>query len=115
MKYMILIYNTTDATPADSLEQEMAEYYAYGAEIDKRGKTLSSEALREPEIATTVRVRNGKTSVTDGPFAESKEYVGGYYLIEAKDKAQAIEIAALCPGAKYGAVEVREVVDFSKM
>ena len=78
MKYMILIYNATDATPAESMEQEMAEYYAYGAEIEKRAKTLSSEALHEPAVATTVRVRNGKVSVTDGPFAESKEYVGGY-------------------------------------
>jgi len=118
MKYMILIFSNTADSAAPTPEQiqaEMNEYWAYGAELDKRGAHVSSEALQGSETATTVRVRNGKAAFTDGPFAESKEQVGGYYLVEAKDKAAALELAALCPGAKHGVVEVRPIVDFSQM
>lgn len=117
MKYMVLIYSETPSTEPDpeQMKQVMAEYWAYGAELDKRQAQVASEALHGPETATTVRVRNGKPKFTDGPFVESKEHVGGFYLIEAKDKAEALELAAMCPGAKHGAVEVRPVIDFSTM
>ena len=117
MKYMILIFSepATSAPSPEQMKQVMDEYWAYGAELDKRKAHVSSEALHGPETATTVRVRNGKPKFTDGPFAESKEQVGGYYLVEAKDKAEALELAAMCPGAKHGTVEVRPVVDFSTM
>ncbi len=117
MKYMVLIYSETQTTEPDpeQMKQVMAEYWAYGAELDKRKAQVTNEALQGPETTTTVRVRNGKPKFTDGPFVESKEQIGGFYLIEAKDKDEALELAAMCPGAKYGAVEVRPVIDWSQM
>ena len=117
MKYMVLIYSETPTTEPNPelMQQVMAEYGAYGAELDKRKAQVTNEALQGPETATTVRVRNGKAKFTDGPFVESKEQIGGFYLIEAKDKTEALDLAAMCPGTKYGAVEVRPVIDFSTM
>jgi hypothetical protein len=82
--------------------------------IAKSGQLKSGEALQPTSTATTVRVRNGKVSTTDGPYAETKEALGGYYLVEAKDLNEAIQIASRIPGARYGAVEVRPVMDFSQ-
>src|ERR671923_2698868 len=117
MKYLCLIYenekNWRSPPPADS-EAIMNEYFAFTEEIRKNGKYVGGEALQPTVTATTVRVRNGKVSTTDGPFAETKEQLGGFYMIEAKDLNDAIQVAAKIPSARFGAIEVRPVVDFSQ-
>jgi hypothetical protein len=117
MKYLCLIYenekNWESLPPADS-EAIMNEYFAFTEEIRKNGKYVAGEALQPTVTATTVRVRNGKVSTTDGPFAETKEQLGGFYMIEAKDLNDAIQVAAKIPSARFGAIEVRPVVDFSQ-
>ena len=90
------------------------EYNAYTAELDRAGVRLAGEALQPNPTATSVRVRDGQTVTTDGPFAETKEGLGGFYLIEAPDLDAALAWAAKCPGAKYGTMEVRPVLDFSQ-
>jgi hypothetical protein len=92
----------------------MAEYGSFTEDIQKSGHLLGGEALQPTHTATTVRVRNGKVSTTDGPFAETKEQLGGFYLVEANDLNEAIQIAARIPSARYGSIEVRPVVDFSQ-
>ena len=79
-------------------------------DLTKSGKNKGGTPLEQTTTATTVRVRNGKTVVTDGPFAETKEQLGGYYLVEAKDLDEAISIAAKIPGAKHGSIEVRPIM-----
>jgi hypothetical protein len=116
MKYLLMIYDNEvehakKMTEAD-LQQEMADYYAFGATAAARTTVISSEALHDTSSATTVRVRDGKTITTDGPFAETKEQLGGYYLLDCKDLDEAIEMAALIPGAKHGSVEIRPCVVF---
>jgi hypothetical protein len=116
MKYLCLIYesekNWENVSPADG-EAIMNEYFAFTADIQKNGKYVAGEALQPTQTATTVRVRNGKVSTTDGPFAETKEQLGGFYMIEAKDLNDAIQVAAKIPAARSGSIEVRPVVDFS--
>ena len=116
MKYLCLIYENEKSwetmPPADS-EAIMNEYFTFTADIQKNGKLVAGEALQPTATATTVRVRNGKVSTTDGPFAETKEQLGGFYLIEAKDLNDAIQVAAKIPSARLGTIEVRPVVDFS--
>jgi len=116
MKYLCLIYENEKSwenlPPAES-DTIMNEYFTFTADIQKNGKLVAGEALQPTVTATTVRVRNGKVSTTDGPFAETKEQLGGFYLIEAKDLNDAIQLAAKIPSARLGAVEVRPVVDFS--
>jgi hypothetical protein len=116
MKYLCLIYENEreweSKSPAES-EAIMGEYFTFTEDIQKNGKYLAGEALQPTATATTVRVRNGKVSATDGPFAETKEQLGGYYLIEAKDLNDAIQVAAKIPSARWGTVEVRPVMDFS--
>ena len=117
MRYLCLIYENEKAwetlPPAES-EAIMGEYFAFTEGIRSNGKFVSGEALQPTQTATTVKVRNGKVSTTDGPFAETKEQLGGYYLIEAKDLNDAIQVASKIPSARHGAVEVRPVVDFSQ-
>ena len=117
MRYLCLIYENEKAwetlPPAES-EAIMGEYFAFTEGIRSNGKLVSGEALQPTQTATTVKVRNGKVSTTDGPFAETKEQLGGYYLIEAKDLNDAIQVASKIPSARHGAVEVRPVVDFSQ-
>jgi hypothetical protein len=117
MKYLCLIYENQKSfetiSPAEG-QAIMSEYFTFTADIQKNGKYLAGEALQPTDTATTVRVRNGKVSTTDGPFAETKEQLGGFYMIEAKDLNDAIQVAARIPGARYGSVEVRPVMDFSK-
>ena len=91
------------------LEKIYAEYQAFTDGIKKSGHYLGSNALENTQMATTVRVRNGKVTTTDGPFAETKEQLGGYFLIEAKDLNEAIQIAAKIPSARFGSIEVRPV------
>ena len=110
MKYMILIYteerDMTKLSPGD-LQAMMKPYFDYNAALQKAGAYLAGDALASVSTATTVKVRNGKTLRTDGPFTETKEALGGYYLIEARDLDEALAWAARCPGAHHGTVEVR--------
>jgi hypothetical protein len=86
------------------------EYFKFTEEIKKSGNYIGGNPLKPTTTATTVRVRDAKKLVTDGPFAETKEQLGGYYLIEAKDLDQAISIAARIPGARFGSIEVRPIL-----
>jgi hypothetical protein len=116
MKYLCLIYENERAwetMPQGQAEAIMNEYFAFTEDIRKSGKYVAGEALQPTPTATTVRVRNGKISTTDGPFAETKEQLGGFYLIEAKDLNDAIQVASRIPSARLGSIEVRPVVDFS--
>jgi hypothetical protein len=115
MKYLCLIYENERLWEGYSKEQAdaiMGEYYQFTDDVQKSGHLLGGEALQPTQSATTVRVRNGKVSTTDGPFAETKEQLGGYYLIEAKDLNDAIQVAARIPGAKQGSVEIRPIMSF---
>ncbi|HRF94552.1 MAG TPA: YciI family protein [Aggregatilineales bacterium] len=115
MRYMILIYGDP-ALYATQTEEEITaeykEYMAFGEEARKRGVNADvGDALQAPNTATSVRVRDGKTLITDGPYAETKEMLGGYYILDCKDLDQAIELAAMIPGAKNGTIEIRPVVE----
>lgn len=112
-QYAFLIYSdeTAESTPEQDHEV-MAAYYAYGDMLRAAGADHSGEALHPTTTATCVRVRNGDRITTDGPFVESKEALGGFYIVTAPDLDKAIEWAAACPGAHHGTVEVRPVIDF---
>jgi hypothetical protein len=115
MRYMFLIYNTEegwDNVTEEEIAQSIVDYNAFGAEARARGVYLSSDALQPTTTATTVRVRDDQTMVTDGPFAETKEALGGFYILECKDLDEALEWAAKIPGAKLGSVEIRPIVEF---
>ena len=116
MKYLCLIYDEEKKLGAMSKSESdafMGEYFAFTEDIKKSGHYLGGEALQPVNTATSVRVRSGKMSTTDGPFAETKEQLGGYYLIEAKDLNDALQVASRIPSAKFGTVEVRPIQDFS--
>jgi hypothetical protein len=118
MKYLCLIYDSEASRASFTKEDGDAMFGAYMAftdDIVKSGHMLGGEALQPTHTATTVRVRNGKVSTTDGPFAETKEQLGGYYLVEAKDLNDAIQVAARIPGAKSGCVEVRPILPVPSM
>ena len=117
MKYLCLIYEDESrwgTMPQSEAEAIFGEYHAFTEDVRKSGALLGGEALQPTETATTVRVRGGKVSTTDGPFAETKEQLGGYYLVEAKDLNDAIQIAARIPGARMGSVEVRPIMVFGE-
>lgn len=114
MKYMLLIYDDTKAWEKFSPEQQrqgMELYMKFTQDLKASGKWLSSNQLQLASVATSVRQRDGKRLVTDGPYAETKEQLGGYYMIEAKDLDEAIAIAERVPSAKWGVVEVRPIVE----
>ena len=114
MKYLCLIYEDESfwsKTPKPELDAIMVDYRAFGTTYRQSGNVLGGNALQPTTSATTVRVRNGKMSTTDGPFAETREQLGGYYLLEAKDLNEAIQIAAKIPGAKTGSIEVRPIME----
>ncbi len=115
MQYALLIYGEepTEAAPQDEMAAEMEAYNAFGAHIRERGAMKGGEALQPIATATTVRVRDGQTISTDGPFAETKEVLGGFYLVEAADLDEAIGYAAMIPGAKRGSIEIRPIWDFA--
>jgi len=96
-------------TPADAAKH-FEDYRAFTAAIRESGHFAGANRLLPPETATTVRVRNGKVSTTDGPFAETKEQLGGYYLVEAKNLDDAIALAARIPSARWGSIEVRPII-----
>ena len=113
MEYVLLIYNSeADGKKMSAAQQgEIFQgYHTFTQDLTKAGKNKGGNALEQTTTATTVRVRNGKTTVTDGPFAETKEQLGGYYIVEAKDLDEAISIAAKIPGAKHGSIEVRPIM-----
>jgi hypothetical protein len=117
MKYVCLIYDEEKKTAGMSKAEGdafMGEYFAFTEGIKKSGQYVGGEALQPVQTATTVRVRNGKMSTTDGPFAETKEQLGGFYLITANDLDEALQVASKIPSARIGSVEVRPVVDFSQ-
>jgi hypothetical protein len=115
MKYLCLIYDD-ESRWATMSEAEagamMGEYFAFTDGIRRSGQYVAGEALKPTQTATTVRVRNGKVSTTDGPFAETKEQLGGFYMIEAKDLNDAIQVAARIPSARSGSIEIRPVEVF---
>lgn len=113
MEYLLLIYDSEAAAhkrSAAERQQEMQEYGKFMQEVGATGAIKGGNPLELSTTATTVRVRIGKTATTDGPFAETKEQLGGYFLIEAKSLDDAIAIAAKVPTAKYGSIEVRPVM-----
>ena len=115
MQYLVLIYSEEPAEAPDPAQigAVMTEYNAYTDMLRERGALVAGEALQPTATATTVRVRDGQTMTTDGPFAETKEALGGFYLIEAKDLDEALALGGACPGAKWGSIEVRPIVDFA--
>jgi hypothetical protein len=118
MQYILLIYGNEAAGKNLSKDDQVkmhAEYGAFTAELKGSGKMLGGEPLESVGTATTVRVQNGKTLRTDGPFAETREQLGGFYTIDAKDLDEAVMIAAKVPGAKYGCIEVRPIMKINAM
>ena len=112
MQYLLMIHSAEDAMAKMSKsenEKVLAAYGAYTKAISDAGVRLASQRLRPTSTATTVRVQNGKTQVLNGPYAEVKEQLGGFYLIDAPDLDSAISWAARCPGAQHGAIEVRPI------
>ena len=117
MKYLCLIYEEEKVWPTipkAEAEKIYGEYFAFGDSIKKSGHYVGANALQPTPTATSVRIRNGKVSTTDGPFAETKEQLGGYYLLEAKDLNDAIQVASRIPSARWGTVEVRPIMEISK-
>ena len=117
MRYLLLIYQDEVAHSQWSEEELAAEYqdyFAFGAETEKLGVS-AGDALMPTNTATTVRIRNGKIMTIDGPFAETKEQLGGYYLLDCNDLDEAIKIAAKIPGAKVGSIEIRPIMEFEQM
>ncbi|MEA2608325.1 MAG: hypothetical protein QOJ75_568 [Chloroflexota bacterium] len=112
MQYVLLIYTKepTEDVPEDQMVAEFAAYDRFTTYIRERGAMKAGEALTPTATATTVRVVDGKTLTTDGPFAETKESLGGFYLVEAADLDEAIAYAAMIPGAAHGSIEVRPVL-----
>jgi hypothetical protein len=114
MRYMLLIYDR-EADWASMSEEDRGkmfhEYMTFTEGIRKSGQYKAGDALQPTSAATTVRVRNGKSVTTDGPFAETREQLGGYYIVDAKDLDEATEIAARIPGARMGSIEVRPIME----
>ena len=112
MRYLCLIYDDEkkwEGLSKSEQEAGIAEYGAFTESVRKNGHWITAERLQPVNTATTVRVRNGKPSTTDGPYAETKEQLGGFYLINAKDLNEAIQVASRIPSAKWGSVEVRPI------
>lgn len=117
MRYLLLIYgppwDQSQVTP-EQLADSMGEWNEFTAGLRRRGVMEGGEALEGIETATTVKLRNGETITTDGPFAETAEVLGGYYVLNVQDLDEAIEIAAACPGAKNGSIELRPIQEFGE-
>ena len=111
MKYMLMIYFEEKAVNAIDREECYAESTELARELHAKGQFLGANPLEPVSTATSVRVREGKRLITDGPFAETREYLGGYYLVDVDNLDEAISIAARIPGARYGTIEVRPVIE----
>ena len=112
MQYMLLIYGderAAESTPREQMTEVISAYMAYTQALKDAKAWVGSNRLRPTSAATTVRIKEGQTKVLDGPFAETKEQLGGYYLIDVPDLDAALSWAARCPAARYGTVEVRPV------
>jgi hypothetical protein len=115
MQYMLLIYDSEavwEAMPEDERNSVFQEYGQYTEDLKSSGKYVAGDALQQIATAKSVRVRDGETSTTDGPFAETKEVLGGYYLVDVESDEEAQEWAAKIPSARYGTIEVRPVMVF---
>ena len=113
MKYMLLIYMAEDAMNEQEREQCYHDSAKLCRDLDTRGQFVSANPLQPITTATSVRIREGKRLITDGPFAETREHLGGYFLIDAQNLDDAIRVAAQIPGAKKGVVEIRPIVEIS--
>lgn len=114
MKYLCLIYadeTLRQSRPKAEADEIYGEYVAFTDSIKKSGHYIGANPLQPTSTATTVRVRDGRVSATDGPFAETKEQLGGYYLVEARGLDDAIQVAARIPSARFGSIEVRPVLE----
>jgi hypothetical protein len=115
MRYLLLLYGDesqwADASPED-IQREMEAYEAFGAEVKEAGVLRGGEGLQPTNAATTLRVRDGETSLTDGPFAETREQLGGYYLLECQDLDEAVKWASKLPQDSSGSIEIRPVMDY---
>ncbi len=118
MKYLLLIYDDESTWAKMSQEESqsiMGEYFDYSEKVFGAGVAKAGDALQPTSAATTVRVREGQTVTTDGPFAETKEQLGGYYLVDVEDLDEAIQWAARIPSARIGSIEVRPVMEFPEV
>jgi hypothetical protein len=114
MRYMLIIHNDPELHPVPgdpAWDELMAGYAAFSKELASYGRPFTGDPLNGPDTATTVRVRDGETLTVDGPFAETKEWMSGYYIIECDNLDQALAAAAMVPSAQYGSVEVRPVAE----
>jgi len=114
MHYMMLVYQDEEASRAASeeeMDQSMAAFGAFHQEMMERGNMTAAERLKHSDAATTVRVRQGETLTTDGPYAETKEQLGGIYIFDCKDLDEALEIASKIPTARSGVIEVRPIFE----
>jgi hypothetical protein len=117
MQYLLLIYDEEKVWEKHTEAEKQVMYQGYGEliqDMKQKGNYIGGHQLQPVAVATTVRVRNGKKSITDGPFAETKEQLGGYFLVEAKNLDEALDIAARIPSATEGSIEVRPVVAMGK-
>jgi len=114
MKYACFIYGDDEPLPGDEQTKLREDSIAYHRELKRKGHLVALEALDDAETATTVRRRNGKLSMTDGPFAEIKEHLGGFFILKARDLNEAIRLAGDHPAARWDAIEVRPVRDIPK-
>jgi len=118
MRYMLLIYTDAEAWAKMSPEENQKAFTEYGTftqRIVDSGEFLAGDALQSVDTATTVRVRSGKAATTDGPFAETKEVLGGYYILDCENLDQALEYAAKIPSAEFGSIEVRPLMSIPGM
>jgi hypothetical protein len=113
VKYMCLIYASDVELTESESAQLMPAYVSYTKMLMESGAMVAGDPLDEPSSATTVRVRDGKRAITDGPFVETKEYLGGYYILDVPNLDVALDLAAQCPGAAFGTIEVRPLMDMS--
>ena len=115
-QYMMLIYGPADGGPSpEELAAEFPRWAQFTQELKDSGLWVAGDPLQGVEVATTVRVRDGETQITDGPFAETKENLGGYYLLEAPDLDTVLEYAARVPNVHYGSIEIRPILDMTGM
>ena len=117
MRYLCLIYDNEQlwaTMPKNESDALMGEYFGFTEGVKKSGHYVAGEALQPTQTATTLRVRNGKISTTDGPYAETKEQLGGYYLIDATDLNDAIQVASKIPSARLGSIEIRPIMEFNE-
>jgi hypothetical protein len=117
MKYAILIYGDESGfadMPKEAIDANLQEWWGYEGQLQEAGVKLAGEALQPTATGKSVRAADGKTSVSDGPFAETKEQLGGFYVLDVKDEDEAIEWARKCPGARFGTIEVRPIQEFEQ-